>query len=71
LREDVPYYGIFAPIGTPKKIIDVFEETVAFIEADRLTHANLQINPHAVFLFKEGGRPGSRCNHQPCRSFHF
>lgn len=32
------------------------EETVCFIAADRLTHANLQTNPHAVFLFKEDGR---------------
>jgi hypothetical protein len=32
------------------------EETVAFIAADRLTHANLQTNPHAVYLFKEDGR---------------
>lgn len=32
------------------------DETVAFIAADRLTHANLQTNPHAVFLFKEDGR---------------
>jgi hypothetical protein len=29
------------------------EQTVAFISADRLTHANLQTNPHAVYLFKE------------------
>lgn len=29
------------------------DETVAFIAADRLTHANLQTAPHAVFLFKE------------------
>jgi hypothetical protein len=29
------------------------EQTVAFIAADRLTHANLQTNPHAVYLFKE------------------
>jgi hypothetical protein len=28
---------------------------VAFIMADRLTHANIQKNPHAVFLFKEEG----------------
>ena len=28
---------------------------VAFIMADRLTHANLQQNPHAAFLFKEDG----------------
>jgi hypothetical protein len=32
------------------------EETVAFIAADRLTHANLQTNPYAVYLFKEDGR---------------
>ena len=29
------------------------DETVAFIAADKLTHANLQSNPHAVYLFKE------------------
>ncbi|RPI75018.1 MAG: pyridoxamine 5'-phosphate oxidase family protein [Desulfobacteraceae bacterium] len=29
------------------------EDTVAFIAADRLTHANLQANPSAVYLFKE------------------
>jgi hypothetical protein len=29
------------------------EETVAFIAAEKLTHANLQVNPHAVYLFKE------------------
>jgi hypothetical protein len=32
------------------------EQTVAFISADRLTHANLQTNPHAVYLFKEEDR---------------
>jgi hypothetical protein len=31
------------------------EETVAFIAADRLTHANLQSNSSAVYLFKEEG----------------
>ena len=31
------------------------DHTVAFIAADRLTHANLQTNPHAVYLFKEDG----------------
>lgn len=31
------------------------DRTVAFIAADRLTHANLQTNPSAVFLFKEAG----------------
>jgi hypothetical protein len=29
------------------------EDIVAFIAADRLTHANLQTNPSAVYLFKE------------------
>jgi len=29
------------------------EDTVAFIAADRLTRANLQTNPSAVYLFKE------------------
>jgi hypothetical protein len=28
---------------------------VAFISADRLTHANLQANPSAIYLFKENG----------------
>jgi len=37
------------------------EETVAFIAADRLTHANLQVNPHAAYIFKEeGGYEGRR-----------
>jgi hypothetical protein len=29
------------------------EETIAFIAADKLTHANLQTNLSAVYLFKE------------------
>ncbi len=29
------------------------KETISFISADRLTHSNLQKNPHAVYLFKE------------------
>ena len=32
------------------------EKTVAFIAADKLTHANLQSNPHAVYIFKEKDR---------------
>lgn len=28
-------------------------ETVAFIMADRLSHKNLQSNPHAAYLFRE------------------
>lgn len=31
------------------------EQTIAFIMADRLSHANLQSNPHAAYLFKEEG----------------
>jgi len=33
------------------------EQEIAFIMADRLTHANLQSNPYAAYLFKEDG-PG-------------
>lgn len=33
----------------------VDEETVAFIMADRLTHKNLESNPHAAYLFMESG----------------
>ncbi|MDY0187396.1 MAG: pyridoxamine 5'-phosphate oxidase family protein [Syntrophus sp. (in: bacteria)] len=29
---------------------------IAFITADRLTHQNLQSNPHAVYLFIEAGQ---------------
>ena len=31
------------------------EENIAFIMAERLSHKNLQSNPHAVYLFKESG----------------
>ncbi len=31
------------------------EENVAFIMADRLTHKNLESNPHAVYLYLESG----------------
>jgi hypothetical protein len=30
-------------------------DTVAFIMRDRLTHHNLQSNPHAAYLFREAG----------------
>ena len=33
------------------------EDTLAFIMADRLSHANVQANPHAAYLFIEAG-PG-------------
>jgi hypothetical protein len=40
----------------------VDEETVAFIMADRLSHKNLQSNPRATYLFREGtgGYTGKR-----------
>jgi hypothetical protein len=31
------------------------EDTIAFIMADRLCHANVQSNPHAAYLFMEDG----------------
>jgi hypothetical protein len=34
------------------------ETTVAFIMRDRLTHANVQSNPHATYLFMEEGSGG-------------
>ena len=32
------------------------ENTVAFIMADRLSHANIRTNPHAAYLFVEEGQ---------------
>jgi hypothetical protein len=32
------------------------DETIAFISAEKLTHANLLSNPRAVYLFKENDR---------------
>jgi hypothetical protein len=38
-----------------------FEDgTVGFIMPDRLTHANLQVNDHAVYLFREDPKPEGR-----------
>jgi hypothetical protein len=34
------------------------DQTVAFIMRDRLSHANLQSNPHAAYLFMEEGSGG-------------
>lgn len=34
----------------------VDEETVAFIMGDRLSHANVSVNPHAAYLFVERGQ---------------
>ena len=46
--EDVPYYGIFAPAGTPKAVIDRFSEAVAKVIAlpdvrERLTVMGLTV----------------------------
>lgn len=41
--------------------------TLAFGMADRLTHANLQKNPHAVYAFNEKGYQGVRLYLQKVR----
>jgi hypothetical protein len=51
--------GVFSTVDSSGKVNAALygrphfmdEETVVFIAADRLTHANLQTNPHAVYLF--------------------
>ena len=45
-----------AAVYARPKIID--DDTVAFIMRDRLSHANLQSNPHATYLFMEKGSGG-------------
>jgi hypothetical protein len=45
-----------AAVYARPKVLD--EGTVAFIMRDRLTHANLQTNPHAAYLFMEEGSGG-------------
>jgi len=32
------------------------DDTIAFIMADRLTHKNIQSNPHAAYIFIESGK---------------
>jgi len=44
-----------AAIYAVPHVID--EETIALIMVDRLTHHNLQSNPHAAYLFIEEGEP--------------
>lgn len=39
--EDVPYYGIFAPVGTPKASIERFSEAVAKVIALPEVHERL------------------------------
>lgn len=59
--EDTKGFGVLAT-ADEKGQVDVAvysrphifdEKTVAFIMADRLTHHNLQSNPHAAYLFRE------------------
>lgn len=45
-----------AAVYSRPHVID--ENTVAFIMRDRLTHANIQSNPHAAYLFMEEGSGG-------------
>ena len=40
-----------AAVYAAPHVID--EETIAFIMTDRLTHRNLQSNPHAAYIFME------------------
>jgi len=56
-------YGVLATADS-KGLVDaaiyskphfIDEERIAFIMADRLTHKNLQFNPHAIYLFIESG----------------
>ena len=63
--EDTKGFGVLAT-ADEKGYLDVAvysrphildEKTAAFIMADRLTHHNLQSNPHAAYLFREEG-PG-------------
>ena len=61
--ENVKGYGVLATADSAGKgdvamyarphFMD--EETIAFIMPDRLTHHNLQSNPHAAYLFMETG----------------
>lgn len=59
--------GVFASAGADGRVTAalyatphlVDDSTAAFIMRDHLTHANLQSNPYATYLFIEDG-PGSR-----------
>ncbi len=50
--------GIDIAVYSRPKVMD--DGTLAYGMADRLTHANLQENPHAVYAFNEGGFQGVR-----------
>jgi hypothetical protein len=45
-----------AAVYSRPHVID--DHTIAFIMRDRLSHANLQSNPHAAYLFMEEGSGG-------------
>jgi len=57
-------YGVLATADSSGKVNAALcarpyfmdEQTVAFILAERLTHANLQTNPYAAYLFVEPGQ---------------
>jgi len=61
--KDVKGTGVLATADSAGKVDVAFyskphfedEQTVKFIMADRLSHVNLQSNPHAAYLFKEEG----------------
>ena len=62
--EDAKGLGVFATADSEGKVdVAVYSrphvmdsETVAFIMRDRLTHHNLQSNPHGAYLFAEAGK---------------
>jgi len=61
--ENAKGYGVLATADSAGKVdVAIYarphfmdEETVAFIMADRLSHKNLQSNPHVAYLFMEPG----------------
>jgi hypothetical protein len=50
--------NVDAAVYAKPKVLD--EDTIAFIMRDRLTHANVQSNPHAAYLFVEDDGGGYR-----------
>jgi hypothetical protein len=61
--ESITGRGVLATAGSDGNVdIAVYsrphfidEKTIAYIMTDRLTHKNLQSNPHAAYLFMESG----------------
>jgi hypothetical protein len=62
--ENVKGHGVLATADAEGKVDAAIygkphfmdDGSIAFIMADRLTHANLQSNNHAAYLFKEKGK---------------